>query len=437
MNRSRSARQRARRAVAITAILVAAAIGATTPNTGQALDRAVTRRVQPAAVQLGPIFSVQDAKTGKPVRRVIGWGSGTIIDARGNIVTNAHVTDLRDFTAEAAEEGVTVEQDVVAVLIPKRTDQPAIPVFVADVIGQDEDLDIAVVRISKTFAGEPVDLETVNLPTVPLGDSDAVELGDTINVFGYPGIGGATVTYTSGPVSGFAADAVIPGRAWIKTSASISGGNSGGTGVDDDGRLIGVPTRTGVEGAGGFVDCRALADTNRDGKIDGKDTCVPTGGFLNSLRAINVAKEMIAANTGAETAPTDPTAPTTPTEPGVAPPGEDEAPVPGRTPPPPELVRITGRVTDAATGRPVAGAVYLVLRAGVTWDNVAGETDVLDTAISDRNGRFELGTPLVRGEQYSSSVTAGPRWKPFEADRSTVPRKGVNPIALDIRLDPR
>ncbi len=44
-----------------------------------------------------------------------------------------------------------------------------------------------------------------------------------------------------------------------------------------------------------FVDCRVLADTNRDGRIDDRDSCVPTGGFINALRPINLALPLIEA----------------------------------------------------------------------------------------------------------------------------------------------
>jgi len=44
-----------------------------------------------------------------------------------------------------------------------------------------------------------------------------------------------------------------------------------------------------------IVDCRPLADTNRDGYIDDNDTCVPTGGFINALRPITLAMPMIEA----------------------------------------------------------------------------------------------------------------------------------------------
>ena len=59
--------------------------------------------------------------------------------------------------------------------------------------------------------------------------------------------------------------------------------------------MVGIPTQLGSGGEAGIVDCRTLADTNRDGVIDENDTCIPTGGFINSLRPVNLAIPLIEA----------------------------------------------------------------------------------------------------------------------------------------------
>jgi Trypsin-like peptidase domain len=123
-----------------------------------------------------------------------------------------------------------------------------------------------------------------------------VEIGDHLPVLGYPGIGGETITSSKGAVSGFASERSVDGRAWIKTDATIAGGNSGGMVVNMAGQLIGVPTRASAgETEGDIVDCRPVVDTNREGVIDNNDTCVPIGGFINGLRPANVAVPLIEA----------------------------------------------------------------------------------------------------------------------------------------------
>ncbi|MEW6569485.1 MAG: serine protease [Chloroflexota bacterium] len=209
-------------------------------------------------------------------------GSGSIITPDGLILTNAHVVD--DRYDEYTHLGVAVL---------KQTDRPPELRYLAEIAAVDYGLDLAVIRIVSDLNGSPVSL---NLSTIAIGDSDEVEIGDPLQILGYPGIGGETITFTEGAVSGFTSDRLVDGRAWIKTDATIAGGNSGGTGANAAGELIGVPT-TASSGAeeGEVVDCRPVVDTNRDGQVDDRDTCVPIGGFINGLRPVNLALPLIEA----------------------------------------------------------------------------------------------------------------------------------------------
>ncbi|MCP4141169.1 MAG: trypsin-like peptidase domain-containing protein [Chloroflexi bacterium] len=218
--------------------------------------------------------------------RLEGWsGSGSIISADGLILTNAHVV--------LSDKFYDVEDLVVAFTVDPN--YPAEPKYYAEVMQVDEGLDLAVIRVVADMNGTPVDYATLNLPAVPLGNSDALELGGDLTIMGYPGIGGVTITLTSGDVGGFTAEDGVGQRAFIKTSATISGGNSGGLAVNSNNELIGVPTQLGYGGNDQFVDCRVLADTNRDGVVDDFDNCVPTGGFINALRPIKLALPLIDA----------------------------------------------------------------------------------------------------------------------------------------------
>lgn len=209
-------------------------------------------------------------------------GSGSLISPDGLILTNGHVVDDRYDEYTYLGVGVT-----------NQTDQPPELLYLAEITAVDYALDLAVIRIVSDLDGNPVDL---NLPYVSVGDSDGVEIGDELRILGYPVIGGSTITFTEGVLSGFTSERGVPGRAWIKTDAQISGGNSGGMGVNDAGELIGVPTlaASGAE-TDSIVDCRPVADTNRDGYVDENDTCVPIGGFINGLRPVNLALPLIQA----------------------------------------------------------------------------------------------------------------------------------------------
>ncbi len=215
----------------------------------------------------------------------IGWtGSGTIISPNGLILTNAHVVlPDRYFPVDELIIAMTVDQDA-----------DPVPSYFAEVLQADATLDLAVIRITHDYDGNEVP-STLVLPYVTMGNSDDLNLGDRLTILGYPGIGGSTVTLTSGEVSGFTSQPDYGIRAFIKTSATIAGGNSGGMAVDASGNLVGVPTQLGYGGTDQYVDCRVLVDTNRDGLVNDSDNCVPTGGFINALRPVALAVPLIEA----------------------------------------------------------------------------------------------------------------------------------------------
>jgi len=223
-----------------------------------------------------------------------GWsGSGTIISEDGLILTNAHVVlSDRYYNVVDLLVSMTLEQD-----------QPPAPMFYADVIQADANLDLAVIKIRTDLEGNPPNFDEVDLSPVPVGDSQSLQLGDELVIIGYPGIGGETITLTRGEVSGFTAQETYGNRAYIKTSATIAGGNSGGLAATPQGEIIGIPTKVGYGTAElDYVDCRPLADTNRDGILDENDNCVPTGGFINALRPIDLAMPLIEAAKAGEVA---------------------------------------------------------------------------------------------------------------------------------------
>lgn len=216
-----------------------------------------------------------------------GWssiwtGSGSVVSSEGLILTNAHVVDDRygDF-------------DAIGIALTDRSDETPQLKYLAEIAAVDYGLDLAVLRIVSDLEGADAQ---VNLPSVEVGDSDEIEIGDHLRILGYPGIGGGTISFTEGAVSGFTRARGVDGRAWLKTDATIAGGSSGGMGTNERGELVGIPTivTSGAED-GQTVDCRPLADTNRDGLIDERDTCVSVGGFINALRPINLAKPLIEA----------------------------------------------------------------------------------------------------------------------------------------------
>ena len=305
-------------------------------------------------------------------RRTLGnyaaaWtGSGTIIDPSGIILTNCHVANPRALGMPAPAV------DVLGIAILETSDQPPALTYLAEVLAQWPERDLALLRIVAGLDGKKV--SGLKLPAVPLGDSDALELGDTLSIFGFPGIGGETVTFTSGAVSGFGSEkGVDERRAWIKTDATIAGGNSGGTAVNEAGQLIGIPTQAAAGSGIQPVDARPVVDTTGDGRVDEQDTPMSIGGFINGLRPVNLAKPLLSKAgvkivAGAQPAVAPSTVPSkpAPSKPAPAAPAPSKPapaaptpskPVPGRTGLKFTPLVFSGRVTN--DGRPVQAAEFL------------------------------------------------------------------------------
>lgn len=212
-------------------------------------------------------------------------GSGTVVHPSGIILTNCHVAHPRAMGMQAPKA------QNLAIGVTERSDEAPALTYIAEVVAISPELDLAVIKIVSDMRGRAVE---VNLPHVPLGDSDSLDLADNMAIFGYPGIGGDTITFTSGSVAGFTKQTGISSkRAWIKTDATIAGGNSGGTAINHDGELVGIPTQAAAGEGITPVDARPVFDTNRDGRVDRRDTPMAVGGFINGLRPVNLAKPLL------------------------------------------------------------------------------------------------------------------------------------------------
>jgi putative serine protease PepD len=163
-------------------------------------------------------------------------GSGSLLTPGGHILTNFHVVGDVD-------SGEYYNQFGAAFVGLNWEDPEAMPntFYLAELVEADQDLDLAVLHVIATDEGQDLPRE-LEFPTVPIGDSDTVGIGDELVAIGFPGLGGETVTLTRGTVSGFVTDEGGRPRGWIKTDAEINPGNSGGMAINEEGELIGVPT---------------------------------------------------------------------------------------------------------------------------------------------------------------------------------------------------
>jgi len=141
-----------------------------------------------------------------------GLASGFIIKADGVIVTNYHVV------ANAKEMAVRLQSGEVYRNVY--------------LLGSDPDTDLAFIKI-----------EAVDLPTIPLGNSNNVEVGEDVLLVGAPK--GLEQTVSSGLISAIRID---EGRRVIQTSAAASPGSSGGPLLNRSGEAIGVMSFKEVNG---------------------------------------------------------------------------------------------------------------------------------------------------------------------------------------------
>lgn len=166
---------------------------------------------------------------------VFSVGSGSIVDPRGLILTNFHVIGDPDSGNLYNKDGQTY------VGITTMPDGQANWRYQAKPVVWDGELDLAILDIVSDMDGGAI-TGALSLPTVAIGNSDALLIGEPISILGYPDVGLDTLTVTKGTVAGFVLDD-SGRRLWIKTDAAISLGNSGGLAVNERGELVGVPSR--------------------------------------------------------------------------------------------------------------------------------------------------------------------------------------------------
>ena len=139
----------------------------------------------------------------------VGFGSGVIISKDGYIVTNNHVIEKADIISVKLNDGRE---------------------FKGRIIGTDPSTDLALVKI-----------EGDDFPTIPVGDSDKLKIGEWVLAVGNPF--NMTSTVTAGIVSAKARSLGVYNKgveSFIQTDAAINQGNSGGALVNARGELVGI-----------------------------------------------------------------------------------------------------------------------------------------------------------------------------------------------------
>lgn len=235
-------------------------------------------------IQRATVFIMQARNVGDDL--IISCvGTGTIVSRDGLILTNAHNTVT----------GESCPGETLMIALNVRLNEPPVPRFRAEIVQADPGLDLALLRITRESDGRLIEPGTLILPFVELGDSSAIQLDDTITVVGFPNIGNDAVTVERGTITGFMAEPSGGDKSWVKTSATIRGTMSGGGAYNRQGQLIGVPTTAPLSSESSETTCLIVQDTNGDDLVNNNDSCIPLGGFINSLRPSNFARPLLRA----------------------------------------------------------------------------------------------------------------------------------------------
>ncbi len=143
-------------------------------------------------------------------RRQTSLGSGVVVSSEGYILTNNHVIDGSDEILIAFADGRTVA---------------------AEVVGTDPETDLAVLKIGLQ-----------DIPSIVIGHSDQLRVGDVVLAIGNPFGVGQTVTQGIISATGRSHLGISTFENFIQTDAAINPGNSGGALINAYGELIGINT---------------------------------------------------------------------------------------------------------------------------------------------------------------------------------------------------
>jgi len=152
-----------------------------------------------------------EAPGGTPRQRVeTSLGSGVIVSPQGHVLTNNHVIESADQIRVQLADGRSAD---------------------ATTVGSDPESDLAVLKI-----------DLPELPSMVLGSSDALRVGDIVLAIGNPFGVGQTVTMGIVSATGRSQLGISTFENFIQTDAAINPGNSGGALVNSEGALVGINT---------------------------------------------------------------------------------------------------------------------------------------------------------------------------------------------------
>ncbi len=334
-------------------------IGKTLPTGGNA---SMVNRVFPAAVMVVAI----DVINGRLAP--VAGGSGSIVADDGSVLTNYHVlfdkqrARLHDLFVIGRYRAPNREPEFVCAGRPTFSKL-------------DPARDLALIKCDLDMNGHAF---TPRAWPFVVARTEPVVPGESIYLVSYPDVGGGTIDVSVGRVNGFTGESGGAGDNFIRTDAKISPGSSGGAAVDEEGRLVGVPTAFRIRVADNGT---TVVPLTKVGLVRPIDRAGPL---------LAVARKGWTPGEGESMVPSG--EPTAGLEPGVQP-----------------DVLIGSKVLDAANDKPIAGAVVVVFKPGIS----SGQIDLDDLedqsltwAVTNESGEFTMPERVARGHKYTVAVMA-------------------------------
>lgn len=194
-------------------------------------------------------------------KEYVASGSGARINPNGDILTNFHVIQL------------ALDRAMIPIVCFIENEK-SIPQcdFSAEIIGHNSNIDLALLKIKDHLgtASRPETRPVLSRKKTPINDylsekgiehlpffsfsrsnfEELPELGEQVQILGFPGASSDFLTYSKGEVSGFEQVETTSGEMatlYIRTDALLRPGNSGGAAINQNGELIGVPSAFNTE----------------------------------------------------------------------------------------------------------------------------------------------------------------------------------------------
>jgi S1-C subfamily serine protease len=250
-------------------------VAPTTSTISKTVETSAETRTNPSSVSV-PQAPSQDPDWELLARSIVDiwspgceWGgSGTIVLDGSYILTNAHVAENPDGSGTMCDLNVGFTD---------RFTDPPDNYLPAEVVLLDADIDLAVLRLNDRVSGKP----TTAWGRAPIDiQHQSLKLGEPISALGYPGVGGLSITYSEGSVSGtitIPADNKGGTGEFIKTTdLNLNHGNSGGAAFNSTGQFVGIPTA----GFGAEVVCE-------------DEACIVEGSSVGLIRPSSFARALL------------------------------------------------------------------------------------------------------------------------------------------------